>query len=735
MNFRPLLAVFSTVSLIFLLSCSADQSDQSNAPPQTEANTASESAAAQPVSAPASIPSTQMAIVQVGNGGAEVFEYQSIPVLEPSANEVLIKVVAAAINPIERRIREGNNRPTQAAGGGAPAQAGMGAPPQAGGMGGPQTGGNGGTAQIGGNGGPPQANGPSVPGGDIAGFVAKIGSGVSNVAVGDAVFAKLAFGQTGLNGAYSEYTIAPANQINLKPIDQSFEEAAGLGTVGVTALRTIKHADVSPGDRVFINGIAGGIGSSAAQFALERGAYVLGTASGRHHEYLESIGVHEAINYREVQFDQVIEEPVDVVIETVGTATANQALNILKPGGKLVSIAGPADAALCEEKQVDCSRIGGEFGWPNSEMLAEVARIAAAGAYRLNVDTVFPLQQAGAAQDLNFNVGTGGKVVLLVDAEAAVKEANKAAAARYLQTLGTDKFHNSVLALHADNFTRTRHEFENLVYNAEGDATLSTAMQVGHEAMTDRNNSITQLLGEGDLVAARYRSSGTHNGNLFGLAATGKEFDIEGAAVFKFENGKIVESWMMTDEAALLYQLGERLPAREDGKINLPPVYDDVRTYDEALAEHLLDPQDTAEWRHSKLLLSYKSQPENRPADYRFTGRPYSVYVRSGIQNIVDRGAELGVEGSHSESISERQDMIGTVISDGDEAMMLFRLTALNSGPLYGIPPSGNHLHDWELSFAKFNGDEWVEAWWMADELGLLLTIGSEEALNFLVSD
>jgi NADPH:quinone reductase-like Zn-dependent oxidoreductase len=258
-----------------------------------------------------------------------------------------------------------------------------------------------------------------VPGGDLAGIVVKLGEGVSNLAVGDAVFAKLGFGETRLNGTYAQYAVAPANQTFPKPADQTFTEAFGLGTVGVTALRTIWHADVKEGERVFINGIGGGIGSSAAQFAIELGAYVLGTASGRHAEYLNAIGVHEHINYREVQFDEVITESVDVVIETVGTATANQALSILKPGGRLVSIAGPADAALCEEKKVECSRIGGEFGWPNSEMLAEVARLAAAGSYRLNVDSTFPLEQAAAAQDQNFNVGTSGKVVIVVDSELA----------------------------------------------------------------------------------------------------------------------------------------------------------------------------------------------------------------------------------------------------------------------------------------------------------------------------
>ncbi len=353
------------------------------------------------------VPEVQMAIVQMGNGGPEVLHYQQIPVLQPREGEVLVKIVAAAINPIDRRSREGGG-------------------PRPDGPGGP-----GGRPPGGPPGGAPQRPPgdpatPNVPGGDFAGIVVKLGAGVTDLQVGDAVFSKIALGERDrLNGAYSEYAVTRADHTHLKPLDQTFAEAAGLATVGATALRTIKHAKVTAGQRVFINGIGGGIGSSAAQFSLQRGAYVIGTASGRHHAYLASIGVDEAINYREVQFDEVVKEPVDVVIETVSTATANQALNILKPGGKLVSIAGAADPALCVQKGVECSRIGGEFGWPNTVILAEVAQLAMDGHYRLNVDETFPLQEAGAAQDRNFSIGTAGKIVLVVDAELANKRAKR----------------------------------------------------------------------------------------------------------------------------------------------------------------------------------------------------------------------------------------------------------------------------------------------------------------------
>lgn len=326
-------------------------------------------------------------------------------------------------------------------------------------------------------------------------------------------------------------------------------------------------------------------------------------------------------------------------------------------------------------------------------------------------------------------------------AASAQVEDNKAMVQRYLGAIGTAEFAAMADAMQAANHKLLRHEFENLKYNAD-DPILAAAMQPELEAITDRTNTIIQLIGEGDRVAARLQITGTHNGNFYGIPATGKAIDIASGAIFTLENGKIVESWFMAEEARLLRQLGARLPARQDGKINLAPVYHDTRSFDEGLQELMANPVDMPEYRHKKLLLSYKAR--NKPADYNayikscnncFRGRPYSNLVRGGIDNIVERGAELDVEGSHGRSMSGRQDMIGTVMSEGNLAMFTFRLTATNSGPLYGIPPSGNALHDWELGFAEFEGDRWTNAWYMADELAFLLTIGNQEALDFLVSE
>ena len=313
-------------------------------------------------------------------------------------------------------------------------------------------------------------------------------------------------------------------------------------------------------------------------------------------------------------------------------------------------------------------------------------------------------------------------------------ESNKAVVATYMGAYGTDGFDAVAANLEADGHRLTRHEFENLRYNAD-DPELSKLSDPPHVAIADRVNTVTRILGQADRVAVTYRFTGRHVGDLFGIPATGKVIELEGAAMFTLADGRITESWFLAEEAGLLRQLDARLPERADGKLNLPPTTGTVGTYDDALARHLAQPQDTPEWRHTRLLLAYKALPENRPADYTFTGRPYLNIERGGIDVIKFRGEELGIAGGHGESMSGRRDMIADTVADGDLAMMRFRLTALNDGPLYGIPPGGKRLNDWEVGFARFEGDDWIDAWWLKDELGFLLSIGNQEALEFLVDN
>ena len=333
-----------------------------------------------------------------------------------------------------------------------------------------------------------------------------------------------------------------------------------------------------------------------------------------------------------------------------------------------------------------------------------------------------------AAVAVSFCLGS-----LVVHAAPTQVEANKAIVERYLKAMGTSGFEAVRKEVQAKDHKLLRHEFENLKYNAEG-SELAKLAQPDVKAIPDRSNTITRLLGEGDMVAATLKVKGTHKDNLFGIPATGKSFEIDEAAVFKLANGKIVESWFMAEEARLLRQIGAPLPARKDGKVIVPPHYNDTREFDVALKELMANPVDTPEYRHKKVLLAYKSKPENRPADYPAGGKPYANLLRGGIDNIVERGAELNVKGSHGQSVKDRQDTIANVISEGNLGMFQFRLNAVNAGPLYGIPASNNEVHDWEIGFAEFDGDKWNNAWYLGDELGFLLSIGNKEALNYLVS-
>lgn len=333
----------------------------------------------------ADVPAEQQAIVQRGNGGPEVMKLETVPVLEPAAGQVLIEVHAAAVNPIDWKMRvgySGRGRPL----------------------------------------GTPSPNEPAarIPGFDAAGVVVKLGPEVTEFAVGDEVFTMIGrISVDGLNGSYSQYVVAPVDNVVAKPKSFSFAEAAGLATVGMTAARTLDPADVEAGDRVFINGIAGGVGSSAAQIAKAAGATVIGTASSRHNDYLNSLGVDQIVDYTKVDFVDVV-EPVDIYFETVNSELATHGLAIIKPGGQLVSAAGAPSQEACDAAEVKCPTMGpppgpgASGGVSEGDYLRQVADLANQGKFKINVDKSYPLAEAGAAQEYNREGHTQGKVILIV---------------------------------------------------------------------------------------------------------------------------------------------------------------------------------------------------------------------------------------------------------------------------------------------------------------------------------
>lgn len=321
----------------------------------------------------AATPQRATAIVQHGAGGPEVLKLESVPVPEPGAGEVLIRVYAAAINPVDwkRRIGQGDYAPD------------------------------------------PTGLPTSIPGGDVSGIVEKIGSGVTQFKVGDPVFAVVPRNAKRLNGGYAEYAAASVDTVVAKPKGLTYAQAAGLGIAAVTGVRAVIVTNVSKGQRVLITGASGGVGSIAVQTAKDRGAYVIGTASGRRQEYLRSIGVDEFIDYTQGPFEEKVKN-VDVVIDTVGGDTAERAFKSIKKGGHFISVAARNLEPKCEAAGVTCAPRGNAqlVGRPIFE---EVGRLASAGKLDVYVDKTFPLAQAGEAQLYSEQGRTQGKISLIVD--------------------------------------------------------------------------------------------------------------------------------------------------------------------------------------------------------------------------------------------------------------------------------------------------------------------------------
>jgi NADPH:quinone reductase-like Zn-dependent oxidoreductase len=322
----------------------------------------------------AATPTMQQAIVQTGHGGPEVLSLQTVPVLEPGAGQVLIRVYAAAVNPTDWKTRSA-------------------AP------------------------GYPVISGTIIPGGDVAGVIERLGPGVGTLKVGDPVFAVIARSLERLNGGYSQFAVAAIANVVRKPPGTTYAEAAGLGIATITGVRAVDETRVSEGERVLITGVAGGVGSAAAQAAKARGAYVIGTATAQHDAYLKSIGVDEVIDYTEGRFEDRVRN-VDVVIDTVGGDTAERALGTIRKDGLYVSVAARDLEDKCAAAGVHCLPRGTAFDTQRA-VFDEVALLASTGKLRVKVEQTFPLAAAAAAQQLGEQGHTEGKIVLIVNASQA----------------------------------------------------------------------------------------------------------------------------------------------------------------------------------------------------------------------------------------------------------------------------------------------------------------------------
>ena len=306
--------------------------------------------------------------------------------------------------------------------------------------------------------------------------------------------------------------------------------------------------------------------------------------------------------------------------------------------------------------------------------------------------------------------------------ERAERERNKAIIASYMEVFGDSEAEQEFLA---PNYQVIRGEFHNLSYNAAG-SELADAAEPIQVAFPDREDEIVELIGEGDTVAVVYQIRGTHQGNFYGIPATGKSIDVESAAIFTLAYGEIVDGWFMSDEVRLLNQLGTIMPARADGKIIVPPTNVETRSGDELLAEALADPIDSQEYRNKLKVNAYKA-PNAPEGMYptKANNRPYNTYARRGFLHIADFAKEPArSQFPMGGAFPDRVDMIGTLIADGDKVFIRFLLTATNTQSLFGIPATHGPVGAWEVGVMTFNGDDWDLGWWFGDDHGMLSQVG-----------
>ncbi len=299
-------------------------------------------------------------------GGPEVLRLEDTPSPEPADGEVLVRILAASVNPVDYKIRQG----------GYPAV---------------------GDDKL-----------PLILGRDVAGVVDRVGPGGDAFSVGDEVFAMLPLDR----GGYAEFVAVRAEVCARQPEGADAAHAASAPLAGLTAWQGLfDHGGLQAGQTVLIHGAGGGVGHLALQFARASGAIVIATGRGEDHDLLKGLGATEVIDYQSQRFETQVRE-VDVVFDLVGGQTQERSWDVLKPGGVLVStLTQPS-----QEKAAARRARGVRYtAHPDGRQLARIADLVAAGEVTLVIDRTYDLGEAAEAHRRLENEHVQGKIVLVVD--------------------------------------------------------------------------------------------------------------------------------------------------------------------------------------------------------------------------------------------------------------------------------------------------------------------------------
>lgn len=306
------------------------------------------------------------AVIQTSVGGPEVLFVadQPDPALNPG--DVLVRVRAAGINPVDGAVRGGFY--------------------------------------------PLLGEPPFILGWDISGTVTALGDGVTAFKVGDEVFGMPRFPKQA--GAYAELAAAPADEIAAKPAAIDHAHAAALPLAGLTAWQgLVRHGGLQAGQRALIHAGAGGVGHLAVQIAKARGAHVIATASADKLDFVRSLGADDVVDYTKDNFVEQVGN-VDLVLDPIGGDHVDESLKVVRDGGVLVSLLDVHEATRARAKARGV-RVERMSVVPDREGLVELARLVDAGKLVPHVAKAFPLDEAGAAHVL-LATRPIGKVVLTV---------------------------------------------------------------------------------------------------------------------------------------------------------------------------------------------------------------------------------------------------------------------------------------------------------------------------------
>lgn len=251
---------------------------------------------------------------------------------------------------------------------------------------------------------------PVTLGGDIAGVVTEIGEGVTNVSVGDKVYGQ-ANVVAGNSGAFAQYAATAASQVAKMPESVDFNTAGALPLVGVSANQAITdHINVQSGQKIFIHGGAGGIGSIAIQIAKHLGAYVATTATGEAVSYVKELGADEVIDYKSQDFTEVVRD-YDAVFDTVGGDDFNKSFMTLKRNGVAVTMIAQPDQAKADELGITVVQQGTKV---TSEALDALTELVDEDVVSVQIGKVFTLDEIKEAFEARESGAVKGKVALKI---------------------------------------------------------------------------------------------------------------------------------------------------------------------------------------------------------------------------------------------------------------------------------------------------------------------------------